>query len=318
MNNKNEPIIVSAPIQGYTDFRFRNIYQKRFLGIDAFYTPWIMLSDSKELKKSHIRDVAAENNKLGNIIPQILSNKSDDIIYLAQYLFDLGYEEINWNLGCPYPMVTKRGMGSALLQQHEKVVSILEQITPKIQNRLSIKMRLGLNESDEIFKLLPLLDDFPLSELIIHARTAKQMYKGFVITDKFEQCLHLSKHRIVYNGDILNIDDFNFYKNKFPNINKWMIGRGILINPFLPEMIKNQTGKYPENYKEIFLKFHDELLQSYSDHLSGEKHLLIKMTSFWEYFSKSFKDSHKCYKRIKKARSINDYISAVNINIKMM
>ena len=62
------------------------------------------------MKKSHIIDVQPKNNIGYNVIPQIMTNDKDDFIFLANYLTDLGHKEMNWNLGCPYPMVAKKGM----------------------------------------------------------------------------------------------------------------------------------------------------------------------------------------------------------------
>jgi len=307
--------ILLAPLQGLTDFRFRNAYNKYFSGIDVFYSPWICLSHSKEMKKSHIIDVQPENNQGYKIIPQIMTNDASDFIYLANYLTDLGHTEMNWNLGCPYPMVAKRGMGSGMLCQPLKVVEILEAILPKINIKLSMKMRLGYENNFETPELIPHLNQFPLTEIIIHGRTAKQMYTGFVDQDAFQKCLDGSNHSMVYNGDIISFSQLNTLQDKFPTVKKWMIGRGVIANPFLPEMIQNQSDSIPEDSEIKFMKFHDSLLNNYAQQLSGDKHLLMKMESFWEYFCKTFSDSHSVFKRVKKAKNMNMYYDAVARNL---
>lgn len=307
--------ILLAPLQGLTDFRFRNAYNKYFGGIDVFYSPWICLSHSKEMKKSHITDVQPENNLGYKIIPQIMTNDATDFIYLANYLSDLGHTEMNWNLGCPYPMVAKKGMGSGMLCQPLKVVEILEEVLSKITIKLSMKMRLGYENNTETPNLIPHLNQFPLTEIIIHGRTAKQMYTGKVDQYAFERCLENSKHSMVYNGDITTYNELSILKEKFPTVKKWMIGRGIIANPFLPEMILNKKDGYPENSADLFMKFHDTLLNNYAQQLSGDKHLIMKMESFWEYFSKSFSDSHTILKRVKKAKNRNMYDDAVARNL---
>ncbi len=307
--------ILLAPLQGLTDFHFRNAYQKYFGEVDKCFSPWIKLDGEGKLKKPQIRDVNPENNTGVNLIPQIMCNKADDFLFLANYLNDLGYDEINWNLGCPHPMVTKRGLGSALLKNKEKIISILDEVLPHMSNKLSIKMRLGFEDAKDAIHLLPKLNDYPLSELIIHARTAKQMYQGLVNLDGFESCIEQTKHNLVFNGDLNSYENYKTLKNRFPQINKWMIGRGLIANPFLAEMIKNDSGQFPTNFIEVFKKFHFDLLERYGAHLSGEKHLLIKMLAFWEYFSRSFNDSHKVIKRIKKAKTLTAYREAVKVNL---
>lgn len=312
---KSETQISLAPLQGFTDFHFRNTYQKCFGNIDKYYSPWIRLDGAGKLKKPQIRDVKPENNEDIHLIPQIMCNNPGDFIYLANYLKDLGYSEMNWNLGCPHPMITKRGLGSALLKDSEKIRSILETVLPKIPLKLSIKMRLGFEEADESAKFLAQLNDFPLTELIIHARTARQMYKGKANIDAFEQAISQSTHSIVYNGDIKSYEAYNQISKRFPQIRKYMIGRGLIANPFLAGLIKNESGELPPAYADLFLDFHNQLMESYASHLSGDKHLLIKMKSFWEYFSLSFRDAHKAYKRIKKSSNLRVYREAVNINV---
>lgn len=312
--NKN-PQLYLAPLQGLTDFYFRKIYQQCFGDLDRYFAPWIKLDGAGKLKKSYIRDVNPENNEGINLIPQIMCNKTEDFVYLANYLNDLGYSEINWNLGCPHPMATKRGLGSALLAEPDKIISILNDVLPKIQNKLSLKIRLGFEQDDQSSKFLSRLNDFPLTEIIIHARTAKQMYKGKANLDAFENCLEQSTHSICYNGDIKTYPQYLALKERFPQIQKFMIGRGLIANPFLVGMIKNENSELPPTANELFRDFHDQLMKSYASHLSGDKHLLIKMKSFWEYFSLSFKDAHKAHKRIKKAANLRVYKEAVNTNI---
>ena len=214
-------------------------------------------------------------------------------------------------------MVTRKEFGAALLKNPDKIISILDEVTPKLKNKLSLKMRFGFNDEKDTFHLLPRLNDYPLTEIIIHARTAKQMYKGIVNLDIFESCVQQTKHNLVFNGDINSYQKYVTLKTRFPEIKKWMIGRSLIANPFLAGMIKNETDILPEKYREIFNDFHQLLLESYASHLSGEKHLLLKMLAFWQYFSLSYKDSHKAFKRIKKAKTLSDYQEAVKYNLNL-
>ena len=91
-----------------------------------------------------------------------------------------------------------------------------------------------------------------------------------------------------------------------------MIGRGLLADPFLPSMIKADDAEYPENRYEVLRAFHDKLFASYEKALSGPKHLLIKMYSFWEYLIASFPFSKKGLKRIRKAQTLKRYKEVVD------
>jgi tRNA-dihydrouridine synthase len=303
--------LLSSPLQGFTDFRFRNAQNKLFGGIDTFYSPYIRLNGKMVIKPSYERDLLPENNLDLEVIPQVITNDADEFLFVAKYVRELGYKELNWNLGCPYPMVTKSGMGSGLISNPEKINNILHRAHNESDIIVSMKMRLGYENSEEILDVLPILDTYPIKNIAIHARIGKQLYKGGVNLDAFQLCVDNTKHKLYYNGDITSVAKFHEMQQRFPTIDHWMIGRGLISDPFLPSMIKNNTSEYPANKIELFSAFHDTLYAIYSESLSGSTHILLKMYHLWEYFSATFSNPHKVLKKIKKAQSIRNYEAAV-------
>lgn len=303
--------LLSSPLQGFTDFRFRNAQNKLFGGIDTFYSPYIRLNGKMIIKPSYERDLLPENNLDLEVIPQVITNDADEFLFVAKYVRELGYKELNWNLGCPYPMVTKSGMGSGMIGNPEKINHVLERAHAESDIIVSMKMRLGYDSTEEILGVLPILDQYPIKNIAIHARIGKQLYKGGVHLDAFQQCIDNTKHKLYYNGDITSVAKFQEMQQRFPTIDHWMIGRGLIADPFLPSMIKNNTIDYPENKIELFNAFHDTLYAIYSESLSGSTHILLKMYHLWEYFSATFSNPHKVLKKIKKAQSIRNYEAAV-------
>jgi len=303
--------LLSSPLQGFTDYKFRNAFQKYFGGIDTFYAPYIKLNGKLEIKKSYERDLLPENNTSLELIPQIITNDADEFLFVAKFVQELGYKELNWNLGCPYPMVTKRGMGSGLICDFAKIEQILHKVYEKSDITVSMKMRMGYENSNEILATLPILAQFPLKNIAIHARIGKQLYKGGVDLDAFERCIENTNHKLYYNGDITSVAVFDKMQQRFPSIDHWLIGRGLIADPFLPSMIKNNTHHYPANKIEIFKDFHQTIFEQYEASLSGAHHILLKMTSFWEYFATHFIDPHKTFKKIKKSKSLKAYHLAV-------
>lgn len=303
--------LLSSPLQGFTDFRFRNAFNHFFGGIDTFYSPYIRLNGKLEIKPAYQRDILPENNIGLEVIPQIITNDADEFLFVANYVQQLGYKELNWNLGCPYPMVTKCGMGSGLISDAPKINEILKKVHSESDIIVSMKMRLGYDTTDEILDVLPILDSYPLKNIAIHARIGKQLYKGGVHLDAFKKCVDTAKHKLYYNGDITTVEVFRKMQKQFPTIDHWMIGRGLIADPFLPGMIRSNTTNYPENKLKVFSDFHDTLYANYADALSGQTHLLLKMYHLWEYFSATFNDPRKTLKKIKKAKSIKNYDAAV-------
>ena len=310
--------IYFAPLQESTDHIYRSAHAKYFGCIDKYFAPYILRQNDGTLKNSHLRDINPANNTGYQLIPQILAGNSLDFIFLARLLEDNGYKEINWNLGCPYPMVTNKGLGSGLLPYPDRIKTILEESLPKIQGKLSVKMRSGLQTSDGIFKVIDVLNDFPIHEVILHPRVAKQLYKGVPDVDLFAEVSRRIKHPLIYNGDLVSVEDFSRLNNLFSSIEIWMIGRGILKNPFLPSLLRNRCLRDKEKSAETLKNFHEEILINYSKILNGNSHLLMRMEKFWSYFCFGFPDPHKTLKRIKKAANIAKYELAVNENFQQL
>jgi tRNA-dihydrouridine synthase B len=303
--------LLSSPLQSFTDFRFRNAFHEHFGGIDTYYAPYIRLNGKFEIKPVYERDLAIKNNLSIQVIPQIMTNDADEFLFVAKYVQALGYKELNWNLGCPYPMVTKRCMGSGLINDWERIDRVLEKVHEKSDIIVSMKMRMGYEEPTEILKVFPVLAKYPIKNIAIHARIGKQLYKGGVDLASFENCLKHTEQKIYYNGDITSVEQFRILQNRFPTIDHWMIGRGLIADPFLPSMIKANTTIYPNNRIEIFQKFLETLFFAFENSPSGASNVLKKMESYWEYFATTFPNPHKTFKKIKKSKTAQNYHDAV-------
>jgi tRNA-dihydrouridine synthase len=272
--------------------------------------PFIPTFKAIRTKPSHLKDVLPENNSAMPIVPQIIGNNHEDFIPLAGHLSDLGYNTVNWNLGCPFPMVAKKQRGSGLLPYPEKIDRFLEKTMPAIPNRLSIKVRLGRKTAEDLFKLIPIFNRYPLEEIIIHPRTGTQMYDGEPDLDAFEICIGMTQHRIVYNGDITDMESFQELAARFTTINSWMIGRGAIINPFLPAIIKAGQDNF-SNQVKIFRDFYQELFEGYRQVFSGPGHLLERMKGFWTYFSQAFKNGRQIRKKVHRTLKLPRYLEIV-------
>ncbi|WP_423998490.1 tRNA dihydrouridine synthase [Maribacter sp. IgM3_T14_3] len=303
--------LLSSPLQGFTDFRFRNAFHKYFGGIDTFYAPYIRLNGKMVIKNSYQKDLQPENNTTLEVIPQVMTGDADEFLFVVKYIQSLGYKELNWNLGCPYPMVTKQGMGSGLICNPEKIDHILKRAHEETDVIVSMKMRMGYENAEEILDVFPILDTYPLRNIAIHARIGKQLYKGGVDLDAFQKCVESTKHTLYYNGDITTVAKFQEMQERFPSIDHFMMGRGLIADPFLPSMIKNNTTEYPKDRWKIFSEFHDTIYQQYDEALSGPTPIKMKMQGFWEYFAQSTSNPQKAFKKIKKANNPKAYQQAV-------
>lgn len=297
-----------APLQGFTDLVFRRAFAKYIGGIDYFYTPFLVLQKGDELKSSHRREV--ESGEEEKLIPQFIGNSVKEFVFFRDYLTGLGYKKMNWNLGCPFPMLVKKKKGSGLLPYPEIIEEVLsEGLDDKIE--LSVKMRIGYESSNELEAVLQVLNKFNIAEIIIHPRLGKQMYKGEVDMSAFEKAINLSKHPIVYNGDIGALEDYQQRLEQFPKLKQVMIGRGLLHDLFLPLKIKGKELPSVGERLDLLEKLHGEIYDSYNSYLSGDTQILSKLKPMWEYFASNFNNEHKVYKAIKKAGGMKKYNAAV-------
>jgi tRNA-dihydrouridine synthase len=208
-------------------------------------------------------------------------------------------------------MVTRKKRGSGLLPYPKVILDTLEKIIEKLPIKISIKTRLGYSEPSELLNLLPELDHFPLSEIIIHARLGKQLYRGTTDLASFAACLLKTSHTITYNGDINDLDIFHDLQKNFPQINRWMLGRGAIGNPFLAEEIKGIASGSAAEKKERLQIFHAALFKQSESLQSGPGHLLGKLKQFWTYFGAAFPDRHKMFKKIMKSHTPEQYLESV-------
>lgn len=302
-------MIYFAPLQGFTDFVYRKAYTQIFSGVDAFFIPYISLKNDTILPK-YKREILPENNSQQRAVPQILVKDSRELLISTQLIVDNGYKELNLNLGSPYPMVTKRDKGSGLLPYPEKVNIILAAYFENCDLELSVKLRAGLNSEAEIEQIIPVLNAFPIKEVILHPRTAKQLYSGEIYDEAFQLASDNLKHKLVFNGDIFSIQDFEKRKQQFPLTKDWMLGRGILMNPFLPAEI-NGIKYSVSDRKNKLMDFQQLVFENYAKIMDNDGNTLNKMKQFWFYFSANFQEARKANKLVKKSNNILKYNAVV-------
>ncbi|MBU5487589.1 tRNA-dihydrouridine synthase family protein [Clostridium sp. MSJ-8] len=300
--------IYFAPMEGITGDIYRRTYNKYFDNIDKYFTPFIAPHQNKIMNYKEKNDILPENNKGMVVVPQILTNSSEDFIKVADKLIEYGYDEVNLNLGCPSGTVVSKNKGSGFLSEREALDKFLEEIFNKVNMKISIKTRNGRDNHEEFYKLIEIYNKYPLEELIVHPRIQKDFYKNKPNMDIFSDAIKLSKNKLCYNGDIFTKDNYNAFEQKYNNIDMVMLGRGIIANPGLTNEIKNNTFLNKQDLRN----FVDELLEEYMKRLQSEKNVLFKMKEIWSYMIYIFSNNKKYNKRIKKSQRMSDYLETLN------
>ncbi len=301
-----------APFQGITDLVFRELYTRHFQGVDKLFTPFFTGIYKRNLNGPRNKELLHTSENGVPVVPQILSKDADEILRFAEICKEVGFTEINWNLGCPYPRVANKKRGSGMLPYPQEIYRILQKIMPEMPVGFSVKMRLGYISPKEIFEIIPVLNSFPVKEVTIHARIGKQLYKGKTDKDTFGETLKLSKHPLGYNGDIFTKNDFDELNQRFPLLDFVMLGRGLLADPFLPAHIKQLETPSLSEQKEKINRFINDLYYHRRKQHNNGLQTLGNMKEYWWYLSHSFDNPHKVFSLIKKKKTFDDYEDAVN------
>lgn len=297
-----------APLEGISWYVYRNMQAKHFKAADCYMTPFIAPNQKREIRNKDKQDILPEHNKGLCVVPQIISNRADEFIHTAKQLRDMGYTEVNLNLGCPSGTVVAKGKGSGFLSRPDELEAFLNEIFSKLQMGISVKTRIGRYEEEEFYELIELFNRFPIKELIIHPRIQKEFYSGTPHTEMFAYAYRNSKNPLCYNGDIFTAADYGKLAKAYPKLEAVMLGRGMLANPALLEEISGE-GKAS---KKRIKAFHDELLAVYEEILFGEITVLHKMKELWHYMICIFTHGEKYGKQIRKAKTLTEYKGIVN------
>ena len=303
--------IYFAPLEGITGYVFRNAYEKYYGGVDKYFTPFITPHTKKLMNSREKRDILPENNVGLNVVPQILTNKAEELIDVCNRLEEYGYKEVNLNLGCPSRTVTAKGKGSGFLENPKELEEFFDRFFKASDMRLSIKTRIGVSEVEEAARLFRIYERFPFEEVIIHARLQQEFYQGTPHYEVFEEYGKRTRHSLCYNGDVKNWEDIYQLEKRFETCEKFMLGRGLLFQP-AALLEKGQDKLSSLKKMELFKGFHDELVEGYDAYMCGDRNTLFKMKELWGYWGTQFSGQEKLLKKIKKADTLAEYRPLVN------
>lgn len=297
-----------APLEGITTYVYRNAYHKYFHPMDKYFTPFIVPHKDKRFNTRELKELSPEHNKGLAVVPQLLTNNSEDFLKTASDIVAMGYEEINLNLGCPSKTVVTKKKGSGFLEYTEELDRFLYEIYEKADFRISIKTRIGKDSPDEFYRLLEIFNKYPIEELTIHPRIQTDYYKNTPNLDIYEFAYKESKNKLCYNGDIHSQEAYKMFSSRFPNTDAIMLGRGMIHNPGLVDNIVDDKALS----KETLYAFHNDILEEYIQISSGDRNVLFKMKELWFYMIELYEDADKITKKIKKTERLKEYESVIH------
>ena len=295
--------VFAAPLQGYTDKFFRNAHSVVIGGIEEYYTPFLRLEQGV-IREKALSDVEKKDISFPErIVPQILVKSGPELFFFAEKLFsELGWKRIDLNFGCPYPPVVKRGYGAGILENVPAMREVLECTEKFPQIRFSVKCRLPEKEEN-----LRILQEYPLTQIVLHPRKALQEYRGKPDEKAFKSfCAFRGKNPVIYNGDIFSPENVPSFVRE--NSLSVMTGRGLLRDPLLGRKL---AGEYfsPEEENGLCRAFHDAFVAFLLEGTKKAEEKLPRLKTFWEYFLPQ--KEKRLRKRVLKCRSFAEYALAV-------
>lgn len=303
-----------APMEEVTGYVYRNVYHAMFGDMDRYFTPFIAPTKKKILKTRERKEVAPENNQGMNVVPQILTNDTEQFLDTCNMLIGLGYHEVNLNLGCPAATVVSKKKGSGFLDDIGRLDQFFETVFEEIaalpeerKCRVSVKTRIGMEFPEEFEDIMEVYNRYPFSEIIIHPRLQKDYYQNHPNLDVFGEALKQSAHPVCYNGDIFTKEDYDTFCGRFPTVERVMLGRGVVTNPGLVREIRTGQTITTTELEE----YHDRLYAGYREAMGSEKDALFKMKEVWSYLGKMFPESERELKKVRKANRPEEYQEAV-------
>lgn len=288
-----------APLEGITDSVYRRLHHKYFPGVHRYYMPFFSPTIHRELTAREARELPKADSESFQAVPQLLTKSPADFLWAAAVCRDLGYGEVNLNLGCPSGTVTAKGKGAGMLREPDSLKRFLDAVFAEAPIPISIKTRLGFSDPAEFPALLEIFNSYPVKELILHPRVRTDFYTGPVNMDAFGFCLENSCHRICFNGNLCSMADVQALKAQFPKLEAVMLGRGLVGDPGMLS-----PGGTTITALEAF---YEELSEQYLCLFGGSRNAMFRLKENWRYLLCRFEGSERLGKRLRKTTDLAEY-----------
>ncbi len=292
-----------APMEGITDATFRRLHHKYFPGVDKYFMPFISPTIHRTLTHREARELPRADSVDFAAVPQLLGKNVEDMLWAIGVCADLGYDEVNINLGCPSGTVVSKGKGSGMLSDLDALDSFLEAIYAKAVLPVSLKTRIGVNDSENWERILEIYRRYPVKELTVHPRIRKAFYKGDCDLTAFARSVENSPFPVCYNGNVYSLTDAEAISARFPAVESVMIGRGLVADP---GMLAGSTDR------QTLKAFLSELSDTYCIVFESKRNAIYRMKDNWHYLISLFEGSEKLWKEMRKSTDYDRFMSIAN------
>ena len=289
-----------APMEGLTDSVYRRLHYKYFGGVDSYYMPFVSPTVHRTLTPREARELPPADTEPFSAVPQLLTKNAGDFLWMAQQCKDLGYKEVNLNLGCPSGTVTAKGKGSGMLRDPDGLDAFLYEIFAGAPLPISVKTRIGFESPEEFPRLLDIFNRYPIALLIVHPRVRRQFYAGTVDRTAFRFAAQHSRAPLCYNGDLTSLAQAEEICKEFPSLHSLMLGRGLIADP---GMLSGGTTK------DKLERFMDALTEEYAVVFGSSRNAIFRLKENWNLLESRFDGGEKLFKQLRKSTDPHQFRS---------
>ena len=267
MNKKidfSKPLVVLAPLAGYTDLPFRSVVKK--FGADLTISEMIS-SNALVYKSARTLKMIEKSPSEDPYFVQIAGNSVELVRDAVEILNDVeGIDGIDLNCGCPAPKVFSHGSGSNLLGDLKKLEAILSTVKKYSKKQYTTaKVRLGVNEKIPV-EIGKAVESCGADFISVHGRTRAGKYKAPVDYDAIKLMKESISIPVIANGDIKDYDKAKEVL-AYTKADGVMIGRGAIGKPWIFYQLKHGFDDISnEIKKQIVLEHYGEMLKFYGVH----------------------------------------------------
>ena len=239
------PPIVLAPMSGVTNRTLRALYKPFGFGLTV--TEFVS-SNALQFGAKRTMEMIDQHGVEKPVSTQLWGNDPALMAYAAQVVRECGADVVDINFGCPAPKVTRTDGGSACLRDVARCEAIMRAVVAAVDWPVTVKMRLGWTEDSLVYvDVAKRAEAVGIAALTLHARTAKQFYKGSADWAHIAALKRAVGIPVIGNGDLCDPYDA-LRKMRESGVDAIMLGRAILGNPWLVGQIRAlMEGREPSS-----------------------------------------------------------------------
>jgi nifR3 family TIM-barrel protein len=311
------PPIVLAPMSGVTNRTLRALYKPFGFGLTV--TEFVS-SNALQYQNERTMDMIDQHGVERPVSTQLWGNDPDIMARAAALVRECGADIVDINFGCPAPKVTKTEGGSACLRDVDRCEAIMRAVVAAVDCPVTMKMRLGWSETDLVYvEVAKRAEDAGVKAVTLHARTAKQFYKGAADWSHIAALKRAIAIPVIGNGDLSDARDA-FAKMRASGVDGVMLGRATLGNPWLVAQLRAlMEGREPEAIPDApeRLRFAVRHYHAMVDEW-GEARAVPQMRKHLGYYLKGFPGASALRERLMRTETAAETLRIVAETIVML